>query len=628
MVVAMPQAALETVSDALLLKHIPLPAAIKKKLPSFLRNAAPKTFIGGKIVGQFLAKTGIEGGTEGAQTVMKNVGSAINTGDWSGENLTEGVRESFIGGVAGGGVATALRIPNTFRTEKALDWALGVSTGRLDSDAQKDIAILRNPEIDKSSPEYQEADSRFSTRNNTDRQHQFDLATIASPTEDQSPSEIKAAKARVSAREDEAHWVLSKLESEDADPIRAQRYQAKTAAQKDFQDSIAQHLQKSAVDWDPSGEKLRARAQEIEDSFSKVEANAKAIGSNLDVAAAKKMALDQLLGTQDKQAQAAEDSLLDALGSSDSAGPLRAKFARQELMRLYPEQNAHLTPWFKDDSTVVEMLNARENEEIDDDTNLDSWLASPEGIKSTTSDKKTDTATEEKPKGLMTVGQRRDAFRLAEDNAEASGDENQKKEFARLKEDVDFWHSVLSDTESNELMAAALATIAQNSKADMGRVAIAGYCQTGRHPMVFAAKNKIAAAVVWYGGAAKREWDVTPTQAEPLADLIATMDCPVFAAFGAEDHIISVEDVRRLRNTLEDKNKSYDIHIYAGAPHGWLNDTMPGRYRKPQADAAWAAQQAFLSKVMSGAVKSDIISWTFECEKSTSYDFSKNVRLE
>ena len=450
MVVAMPQAALETVSDALLLKHIPLPAAIKKKLPSFLRNAAPKTFIGGKIVGQFLAKTGIEGGTEGAQTVMKNVGSAINTGDWSGENLTEGVRESFIGGVAGGGVATALRIPNTFRTEKALDWALGVSTGRLDSDAQKDIAILRNPEIDKSSPEYQEAYSRFSTRNNTDRQHQFDLATIASPTEDQSPSEIKAAKARVSAREDEAHWVLSKLESEDADPIRAQRYQAKTAAQKDFQDSIAQHLQKSAVDWDPSGEKLRARAQEIEDSFSKVEANAKAIGSNLDVAAAKKMALDQLLGTQDKQAQAAEDSFLDALGSSDSAGPLRAKFARQELMRLYPEQNAHLTPWFKDDSTVVEMLNARENEEIDDDTNLDSWLASPEGIKSTTSDKKTDTATEEKPKGLMTVGQRRDAFRLAEDNAEASGDENQKKEFARLKEDVDFWHSVLSDTESNE----------------------------------------------------------------------------------------------------------------------------------------------------------------------------------
>ena len=450
MVVAMPQAVLETASDVLLLKHIPLPASIKQKLPAFLRNAAPKTFMGAKIAGQFLAKTGIESGTEGAQELAKNVGSAINTGDWSGENLTQGLREATIGGLAGGGFATALTIPNTFRKEKALDWALGVSTGRLDSDAQKDIAILRNPEIDKNSPEYQEADARLSARNNTDRQHQFDLATVASPGKDQNPAEIKAAKARVSAREDEAHWVLNKLESEDADPIRAQRYQAKTDAQKDFQDSITQHLQKSVVDWDPSGEKLRARAKEIEDSFSKVEANAKAIGSNLDVAAAKKMALDQLLGTQDKQAQAAEDSLLEAIGSTDSEGPLRAKFARQELMRLYPEQNAHLASWFKDDSTVVEMLNARENEEIDDDTNLDLWLASPEGIKTTTSEKKANAATEEKPKGLMTVGQRRDAFRLAEDNAEASGDETYKKEFARLKEDVDFWHSILSDTESNE----------------------------------------------------------------------------------------------------------------------------------------------------------------------------------
>ncbi|MDP2358721.1 MAG: dienelactone hydrolase family protein [Beijerinckiaceae bacterium] len=186
----------------------------------------------------------------------------------------------------------------------------------------------------------------------------------------------------------------------------------------------------------------------------------------------------------------------------------------------------------------------------------------------------------------------------------------------------------LTDPESNELMAAALATIASNPNADMDRVAIAGYCQTGRHPLVYAAKHKIAAAVVWYGSASKREWDVSPTQPELLADLIGAIQCPVFAAFGAEDHIISVDDVRRLRNTLEDHDKSYDIHIYAGAPHGWLNDTMPGRYRKPQADAAWAAQQAFLSKVMSGAMKTDIISWAFECEKSTSYDFSKNVRLE
>jgi len=73
--------------------------------------------------------------------------------------------------------------------------------------------------------------------------------------------------------------------------------------------------------------------------------------------------------------------------------------------------------------------------------------------------------------------------------------------------------------------------------------------------------------------------------------------CPVFAAFGETDHIISLDDVRRFRNSLETHGKTYDINVYKDAPHGWLNDTMPGRYRKVQADAGWAAQQRFLLEV-------------------------------
>jgi dienelactone hydrolase len=106
----------------------------------------------------------------------------------------------------------------------------------------------------------------------------------------------------------------------------------------------------------------------------------------------------------------------------------------------------------------------------------------------------------------------------------------------------------------------------------MARVAIAGYCQTGRHPLVYAAQAKIQAVIVWYGAASKREWDANPRQPEPLDDLIARIDCPVFAAFGAEDHIISIDDVRRFRNALEQHRKSYHIAVYAGAPHGWQAD--------------------------------------------------------
>jgi carboxymethylenebutenolidase len=186
----------------------------------------------------------------------------------------------------------------------------------------------------------------------------------------------------------------------------------------------------------------------------------------------------------------------------------------------------------------------------------------------------------------------------------------------------------LTDPESVDLIKAALSTLTKHSVANLSKIAVAGYCQTGRHPLVFAAEVPISAAVVWYGGAMKRDWDMNRLRPKPYEEIIAALPCPVFAAFGDADHIISIEDVQRLRNSLEAHKKSYEIHIYKGAPHGWLNDTMPGRYRKPQADAGWTAQQRFLSEVFAGAHDPKRVSWRFESESTTDYDFSKNVRLE
>jgi carboxymethylenebutenolidase len=186
----------------------------------------------------------------------------------------------------------------------------------------------------------------------------------------------------------------------------------------------------------------------------------------------------------------------------------------------------------------------------------------------------------------------------------------------------------LTDPESVELIKAALATLTKHAVADLSKIVVAGYCQTGRHPLVFASEVPISAAVVWYGAASKREWEVNKLQPKPLEALIAALPCPVFAAFGEADHIISLEDVQRFRNRLEANHKSYDIHLYEGAPHGWLNDTMPGRYRKPQADAGWAAQQRFLAKVFTGGYDRKRVSWRFESESGIDYDFTKNVRME
>jgi carboxymethylenebutenolidase len=185
-----------------------------------------------------------------------------------------------------------------------------------------------------------------------------------------------------------------------------------------------------------------------------------------------------------------------------------------------------------------------------------------------------------------------------------------------------------TDPEAVELTKVALATLTKHRVADLSKIVVAGYCQTGRHPLVVAAEVPISAAVVWYGGAMKRDWEVNRVRPKPYEAVIAALPCPVFAAFGEADHIISIPDVQRLRNTLEAHNKSFDIHIYKGAPHGWLNDTMPGRYRKQQAEAGWAAQQHFLSEVFAGAYEPKRVSWRFASDIGTDYDYSKNVRLE
>ena len=186
----------------------------------------------------------------------------------------------------------------------------------------------------------------------------------------------------------------------------------------------------------------------------------------------------------------------------------------------------------------------------------------------------------------------------------------------------------ITDPESVELMKVALAAMKKQRVADPRRIAVCGYCQTGRHPLVFAAEVPISAAVVWYGAASKREWEVNKLQPKALEQMIAAVDCPVFGAFGEGDHIISLDDVRRFRDSLEAHKKSYDIHVYKDAPHGWLNDTMPGRYRKEAARDAWNFLLSYLKKTMSQGSNKGRISWTFESDFSAGYDFKKNVRLE
>jgi carboxymethylenebutenolidase len=186
----------------------------------------------------------------------------------------------------------------------------------------------------------------------------------------------------------------------------------------------------------------------------------------------------------------------------------------------------------------------------------------------------------------------------------------------------------VSDPDALIALNATIDALAAVPQADTGRLAIMGICQTARLPLVMAAARPLAAALVWYGAAQPREWEVSRKYPRALDEIIAAADCPILGMFGETDHLISIDDIRRFRDCLERHGKSFRIHVYRDAPHGWLNDTMPGRYRRAQAEAAWAEQLAFLRQVLAGGYDRSTRSQHYAADIAADYDFSRNVRQE
>ena len=188
---------------------------------------------------------------------------------------------------------------------------------------------------------------------------------------------------------------------------------------------------------------------------------------------------------------------------------------------------------------------------------------------------------------------------------------------------------LLPDPDIGAVLHATIDALRAHPRVDPDRIVLMGVCQSGRYAVVVASeRTDLAACVVLYGAAQDRDWGVDANQPRAMPDLVRDVSAPFLFVFGEADHVISLDAVARLRGAFEGARKSYRMRVFARMPHGWLNDTMPGRYRPAEAEEAWGAIVGFAREAFAGGWPSARVRSEYSADVSPDYDFAKNVRYE
>lgn len=186
----------------------------------------------------------------------------------------------------------------------------------------------------------------------------------------------------------------------------------------------------------------------------------------------------------------------------------------------------------------------------------------------------------------------------------------------------------LSDEDIISYMGASVDYLREHPQVLPERVAVMGVCQSGEYPLVLnSTRHDIAANIVVYGGAQPRTWEINDNRKESYEAMLQRISAPILGIWGEGDWVVSVDDMRRLRDALELHRKSYEFKLFSDMPHGWMNSTMPGRYRPEQAEQAWSLIMDFLQRVYAGQFSRDRVIWRFESDIAPSYNFDDKVRL-
>lgn len=186
----------------------------------------------------------------------------------------------------------------------------------------------------------------------------------------------------------------------------------------------------------------------------------------------------------------------------------------------------------------------------------------------------------------------------------------------------------LSDDDIISYLSETLDYLRDREEVSRDRIVGMGVCQSGEYPLLLnSVRSDLAANIVVYGGAQGFVWELRKGICDNYHSMLKEIQAPVLGIWGEDDFVVSVDDVLRLRASLEQHRKSYEFILFPNMPHGWLNSTMPGRFRPKEADEAWRLIIHFLERIFGGTFSRNRVIWKFSSSIACDYNFSEKKRV-
>lgn len=146
----------------------------------------------------------------------------------------------------------------------------------------------------------------------------------------------------------------------------------------------------------------------------------------------------------------------------------------------------------------------------------------------------------------------------------------------------------LSDTRTILDMSAAALHLASMPRINPDAIGSLGFCIGGMYAYLLACEEAGLKAAVDYYGLIKYAAISDKKPVSPL-DMVSQLNAPLLAHYGTYDRLISAEDIAAFDSALKDKEKSYEMLLYRGAPHAFDEDFRPTNYRPVASARAWRA---------------------------------------